>query len=117
MTAATWGCYPAPRRSLASCLTRGDVCHVHVVPRRPAIYRVAWSLFERGERPATGQARRSSGRSIPARAVVRPFLGRGGGRPAVRASRPERCRSIRFRRRGPSGPCSTQLALRSDVPR
>ena len=44
---------PGTAASLASCLTRGDVCHVHVVPRRPAIYRVAWSLFERRERPAT----------------------------------------------------------------
>ena len=28
MTAATWGCCPAPRRP-GELLTRGDVCHLH----------------------------------------------------------------------------------------
>ena len=54
-----------------------------------------WMPGAEGQDGPLGRARRSSGRSIPARAVVRPFLGRGGGRPAARASRPERCRSNR----------------------
>ena len=74
MTAATWGCCPAPRRP-GELLTRGNVCHVHAdraaaeqcgvllggAPElvrldevRPAIYRVAWSLSS----AASGRLRR-----------------------------------------------------------
>ena len=68
MTAATWGCCPAPRHT-DELLTRGDVCHVHAdraaaercgvllgrAPElvrldevRPAVYRATWSLSSAG---------------------------------------------------------------------
>ena len=84
MTAATWGCCPAPRRT-DELLTRGDVCHVHadraaaercgVLLRRapepfrldevrPAVYRATWSLSSAGltaylSKPGTSTSTRS----------------------------------------------------------
>ncbi len=83
MTAATWGCCPAPRRP-GDLLTRCDVCHVHAdraaaercgvllggAPElvrldevRPAVYRVAWSSLElvRSAQAAAGPANRPRG--------------------------------------------------------
>ena len=63
MTAATWGCCPAPRRP-GELLTRGDVCHVHadraaaarcgVLLRVPTRFVRKYTLTARPE-PSTAQ--------------------------------------------------------------